>query len=573
MIKIVKILFILPLVFFPIISAASLETGGVDNIFSFGAGLRALGMGGAFTAMENDATLAYWNPGATPFNQYKEIALFGTRTIASSYYFSGFYTNPTINFGTISIGGLGIYSDGIESYDENASPITGAKSNYFHYQVLLSYGNKFKWGLGLGATVKIEQLRITDYKGAGASFDLGAYYNPPEILHWFSIGAVVQDVYGTGIRLEDEFEVNTRIYKAGIATNFYLGKKKNTRLSFALDSRFYNDNYNSGSKQFLYDFSFGSELSFSDVFMLRMGYKNFTPDSIFQNLPQGISAGLGIQQWGFGIDYAVSFEESDWQGLPELLMRVGISYKFGKSMIEKEKDQAEEIRIHIEKEIKKVTENFDVQQAELKEKLEQEIRETETKYQEEIASLDTASEQEKVALASKLGEDYQKSIDELNRQYEQERSALEIRLSEQRSDYEQQIVKIEVKSSLKDKLIADEAFKSEKYALGLQLYSDGEYEEALAEFETVARFDPNYLNIQEYINRTKGEMRDVSTYSPEILTIYYEGIDLFVQKKYEEAINEWNKMLEIDPYNKLARRNIKEASDRLKKLKELGISK
>ena len=67
-------------------------------------------------------------------------------------------------------------------------------------------------------------------------------------------------------------------------------------------------------------------------------------------------------------------------------------------------------------------------------------------------------------------------------------------------------------------------------------------------------------------------MRDVSTYSPEILTIYYKGIDLFVQKKYEEAINEWNKILEIDPYNKLARRNIKEASNRLKKLKELGIS-
>jgi cytochrome c-type biogenesis protein CcmH/NrfG len=65
-------------------------------------------------------------------------------------------------------------------------------------------------------------------------------------------------------------------------------------------------------------------------------------------------------------------------------------------------------------------------------------------------------------------------------------------------------------------------------------------------------------------------MKDVSSYSPEILNMYYTGVDLFVQKKYEEAIREWEKILEIDPYNKLAIRNIKEAEDRLKRLKELG---
>jgi len=61
----------------------------------------------------------------------------------------------------------------------------------------------------------------------------------------------------------------------------------------------------------------------------------------------------------------------------------------------------------------------------------------------------------------------------------------------------------------------------------------------------------------------------VRSYPPEIMNIYYRGIDLFVQKKYEEAIAEWQKILEIDPYNQLALRNIKEAEQRLRKLREL----
>ena len=96
---------------------SAFETGGVDGVFSYGAGLRALGMGGAFTAMRQDPSLAYYNPGAMAFNQHKEISLFGTRTIGSSYYFSGFYTNPTLNVGTLSVGALGLYTGGIESYD------------------------------------------------------------------------------------------------------------------------------------------------------------------------------------------------------------------------------------------------------------------------------------------------------------------------------------------------------------------------------------------------------------------------------------------------------------------------
>ena len=573
---------IVPLLFLHAGAFAQLETGGVDNIFSYGAGLRALGMGGAFVAMNNDPTLAYWNPGAMSFNQHKEVSFFGTRTIASSYYFSGFYTNPTVSFGTLSIGALGLYTNGIQSYDENASPITGARTDYLHYQLLISYGYNFKWGFGVGASAKVEQMRITEYKGTGASFDVGVYYNPAKI-PWLSVGAVIQDVYSTGIKLLDEFEQSTRVYKAGLATNFYSGEQKNTRLSFALDGRFYNDNYNSGQKQFLYDLSFGTEVSFAESLSFRAGYHNFTLDSLGQGLPQGLSLGVGIRRWGVGIDYAVNFEDTDWQGPLDLLMRLGISYRFGLSMEEKKAKIAEDIRRQIDEGIRKVTETYEDKLEELTVEYNQEkdriIRQLDEKYEEKVSELDESleeSRQEINNLTTQLEEEKQALMEDLEQQYASQRAAIESQFAEERSTYEGQISRLqerfEEETSLSEKLLADEAFKSQKYALGLQLYSDGEYDEALTEFETVARFDPDYLSVQEYINRTKAELRDVKTYSPEILAIYYRGIDLFVQKNYEGAITEWEKILEIDPYNKLARRNIKEARDRLRKLRELGIN-
>jgi len=573
---------IVPLLFLHAGAFAQLETGGVDNIFSYGAGLRALGMGGAFVAMNNDPTLAYWNPGAMSFNQHKEVSFFGTRTIASSYYFSGFYTNPTVSFGTLSIGALGLYTNGIQSYDENASPITGARTDYLHYQLLISYGYNFKWGFGVGASAKVEQMRITEYKGTGASFDVGVYYNPAKI-PWLSVGAVIQDVYSTGIKLLDEFEQSTRVYKAGLATNFYSGEQKNTRLSFALDGRFYNDNYNSGQKQFLYDLSFGTEVSFAESLSFRAGYHNFTLDSLGQGLPQGLSLGVGIRRWGVGIDYAVNFEDTDWQGPLDLLMRLGISYRFGLSMEEKKAKIAEDIRRQIDEGIRKVTETYEDKLEELTVEYNQEkdriIRQLDEKYEEKVSELDESleeSRQEINNLTTQLEEEKEALMEDLEQQYASQRAAIESQFAEERSTYEGQISRLqerfEEETSLSEKLLADEAFKSQKYALGLQLYSDGEYDEALTEFETVARFDPDYLSVQEYINRTKAELRDVKTYSPEILAIYYRGIDLFVQKNYEGAITEWEKILEIDPYNKLARRNIKEARDRLRKLRELGIN-
>jgi len=51
--------------------------------------------------------------------------------------------------------------------------------------------------------------------------------------------------------------------------------------------------------------------------------------------------------------------------------------------------------------------------------------------------------------------------------------------------------------------------------------------------------------------------------------LYLEGVDLYLQGKYTEAIEAWQKILDEDPYNVKVKRNIDEAKQRIETLKNL----
>ena len=555
----------------PLALHAQNESGGVENVFSYGTGLRALGMGSAFTAMTEDPYLGYWNPGAMAYNQYMEIAAFGTRLIADTYYLSAYYTHPTTRFGTLSFGGIGVYTNGIESYDENASPITDASTSYLQYQLLLSYGYGFKFGLGIGGTAKVEQIRITDYKGAGASFDIGVYYNPKPI-PWLALGAVIQDVYGTGIKLVDQFEQNTRIFKFGVATNFPLGEK--SRLSLALDTRFFKDNYSSSSGNLIYDFSFGSEVAFFDeILALRAGVANLNPGAIA--LPSGLSFGIGVRFIGIGVDYAISFADSDWQETLDLLMRLGLSYRFGKSMDERRQAEAQDVQDQINAAIAQATEQFDEERRALQEEYDAEASRIKQGYDDQISAVINDSKltiEQKEEVISNLEQQREADISAITATLTGQITGLNRQLEEQRIGYEQALLDLEARYEIEQQQLTDiAAQKSRLYADGLQAFSEGRYEDAESAFREVSALDPEYLKVEEYIGRSQAMQKEITDQPDQIKQLYREGLDLFVNKQYQSAIDKWEEILSIDPYNKLATQSIQEAQRRLKKLEELGI--
>lgn len=115
-----------------------------------------------------------------------------------------------------------------------------------------------------------------------------------------------------------------------------------------------------------------------------------------------------------------------------------------------------------------------------------------------------------------------------------------------------------------------EYFKASHYTKGLEAYYENDYQRAVLEFETVYRADINYLNTAYYVSMVKTILRKSKEemYSDAVLKLYKSGVDKYMNEDYTGAKKEWEKILAIDPYNKLALDNLKEVNSML-----LGIEK
>ena len=137
---------------------------------------------------------------------------------------------------------------------------------------------------------------------------------------------------------------------------------------------------------------------------------------------------------------------------------------------------------------------------------------------------------------------------------------------------QKRLLKAERQRQLKQRkaAVADEYFKAYHYFQGIKDYMAKNYKQALMEFETVAKYDPNYLELSLYLQRTKQRSKGkVEFMSPKSSELYYQGIDYYVSDRFEDAIRVWDKMLGSEPDNILVLRNIDEAKERIAKLKAM----
>jgi hypothetical protein len=115
-----------------------------------------------------------------------------------------------------------------------------------------------------------------------------------------------------------------------------------------------------------------------------------------------------------------------------------------------------------------------------------------------------------------------------------------------------------------------ELFKATHYTKGLENYYDGNLKMSLLEFETVYQVDTEYMNTRYYIGLIKGILgqgRD-QLYSDEIIRLYRSGVDKYVKEDYAGARDEWEKILKLDPVNRLAIENLKEVNSILRNLED-----
>lgn len=103
---------------------------------------------------------------------------------------------------------------------------------------------------------------------------------------------------------------------------------------------------------------------------------------------------------------------------------------------------------------------------------------------------------------------------------------------------------------------------------GLDAYQRGDYPAAMELFEKALLIDPTNETVKEY--HKKAIVRSFATFKTmegDNEKTYLQGVDLYVEGKYEQAINIWKRILEKDPLNRRVLNAVDKAEQQLEQIK------
>ncbi len=283
------------------------------EFLALGVGGRALGMGGAHTAVVNDVTAGYWNPAGLARIDYPQIVLMHEEHFGNLVNYN--YGAVAIPYGkdmSFGISVIRLSIDGIpDTRDALVDRITGQviyditnpyaridyskikEFNNTDYAFYLTFAKRQSEDFYWGANVKIISRSIAEYSAFGIGFDAGAYYKPMDNLH---LGASVQDITTTLVAWSTGTnELISPTLKLGAAYGIeFLGGTFMPTMDFDIrfENRRFASNFNIGPVSF--DVHSGVEYSYKGLFSVRAGYSDV----------KQITLGAGVRLPKLNIDYS-----------------------------------------------------------------------------------------------------------------------------------------------------------------------------------------------------------------------------------------------------------------------------
>jgi len=196
----------------PLAAAAGSQAGGTESIFSSGAGSRALGMGGAFTAVCDDATAVYWNPAGLSCLEQTGITGFHSILFEGSMLDFFSIAHPTVRYGGLGFAFLRVGTGGIQAYDDRS--VSLGSFDFAQSEMIFSYGRRVPFGVNVGASLKIVTQGMGDLSANGAGLDIGALYPVPYV-KGLSLGVSLRDTPGAKLKLAERVETTPRTLRFG----------------------------------------------------------------------------------------------------------------------------------------------------------------------------------------------------------------------------------------------------------------------------------------------------------------------------------------------------------------------
>lgn len=287
---------------------AAAQSNGQPGAFLFyGVGGRALAMGGAYYAISDDATAAYWNPAGLANLQRKELSTMQATLFASTKltYFS--YAHPLKGGSTFAVSMTQLASAGFEQVDVTFNPATQEPStiktggSFADQQqaIGLSWGKNVTETVAFGATIKQVTRKLGGSSDNFKTLDLGTLKS----MGPYRLGLGLQNVFSQ--RTGDTDDKLPVVLKVGNSVRLF-----KERLTLGLDA--------SKPLTGTMDLRFGGEYWIARWFAFRFG---------LMGLPaiQETDFGFGLNFRSFGIDVA--------QGIHDLgsSTRISFNLKFGQS--------------------------------------------------------------------------------------------------------------------------------------------------------------------------------------------------------------------------------------------------
>jgi hypothetical protein len=275
------------------------------EFLSAGVGSRALGMGGAFTAVANDVTAGYWNPAGLVDSPGLQFQFMHAKQFMSSIQYDYFGASKSIN--EKSSFGLSLIRWGVNDIKDSRFALAGntlsegldyskiSSFNVADYVLFVSYAHRYTEDFAMGANVKVIYRDFASESAMGIGFDVGLKYR---LLSTLFVGMIARDITTTMMAWStSEKEFVAPSLRPGFTyridfDSIDLYMQPSMDLVILFESR--NQSAQVGVGILSIDSFWGLEVGFKDICFLRLGYDDLNR----------FNGGIGVSINKFAVDYS-----------------------------------------------------------------------------------------------------------------------------------------------------------------------------------------------------------------------------------------------------------------------------
>jgi len=274
------------------------------NFLEIGVGASAIGVGGAFVSIADDASSLYWNAGGIANLTNYEAIIVHTNWIAETNFDFAGIVLPLGDFGALGFNLTSLSMNDMKVRTIELPEGTGEFFSASDISIGVTYARQLTERFSIGITAKYIEQNIWHMKATAFAIDAGTIFKT-DLFGGMTIGAAISN-FGTSMQLdgrdsryfirvdENKLGSNERIptnieldewdlpliFQIGVSTK--LVNKDNYILKVAADAVVPNNDYQS--------MNMGAELSVFDYIRIRGGY-----NSVFLTEAEGgLSLGVGL---------------------------------------------------------------------------------------------------------------------------------------------------------------------------------------------------------------------------------------------------------------------------------------